>query len=867
MFLGKRRSLVLIFFVAFSLILWGGGPQAAPERVDSPQENIAVILLIDTSGSMRTTDPQRLRETAAHIFIDLLSPEDYLGLITFDHEANVVLPLQKVGSSAHKELFKERLSPRLEPRGNTDFTRALEVALEQFRQTETGGVHPVAVLLTDGEPEPSPRHSGEAFFMESYMQTLWETVGSFALEGCPLYTVGFGNEIDPEIIQRISLDTKGEYYLLNEPAELLVSFFELLGNLKNRRGFLGEIYTLEEGQAVQFDFLVDEHTRQVNLVAAGLTGGRCVLTLTPPQEGDAGLSGLTIKNEDDYSMAILHQPGQAYWGKWQGNISGQGPVRVLGDRDLFIKAWLEEPLPSSQHPLYEALHFKVRVTGTEQPGGFLRVELQLKKPGQEQPVNVLLGKEGSFFTGSYAEVDQVGTYELLLHMLLDDEVVATSASKLYVKPLPVLETDFGGEGRFRRGEDVIVTASLNLGGRRLPAGDDLKVKDFNLLLQGEDGAREVLALFDDGNLQHGDFKAGDGIWSNCFVFEREGTMGAVLQVRGSYRGTEFFLEKNLVESTVFAPGKVLLSLPRPEAWSMPGKNVVVPLQLMSKSDLRETIVLVEQVEAGRFVQSRIALEPGESKVVRLNLNLYGNLNPGVYQIPLTFSPDSALTVLDPSHLELDLEIVTPGQAFIKKTFHLLAWVAGLLVVLGAAGLVFYVAGMLFYRLLVFPRKRVRGTLFYRRIRDDAADGGKKKKEGAGESPPEAVQESPQSLYLGSLRKEKIIISFDPENPRADFHLGDGEFAYDLLLESVWERRRPSFLQGWQALLKKQLPVKTMLECTPPGVFEYAGGIYTCREIFHSDRFVAGGFHFEYSNPERGWFRDKARGANILEGKV
>ena len=850
MALRKRYSLVLLIFAVFALNLLGGSLQAAPERAGFSQENIAVILLIDTSGSMRTTDPQRLRETAARIFIDLLSPEDYLGLITFDHEANVVLPLQKVSSSANKELFKEGLSPQLEPRGNTDFTKALKAAAEQFRQTDSGGARPVAVLLTDGEPDPEPRRRGEALFMENYMQSLWETVGAFALEGYPIYTVGFGDGIDPEVIRKVSLDTKGEFYLLNEPAELLVSFFELLGNLKNRRSFIEEVYTLEAEGAVQFDFLVDEYTRQVNLFAVSPSAGQCVLSLTPPQGGGSGIAGLTVNNEDNYSMAILHQPEKAYWGKWQGHVSGRGPVRVLGDRDLFIKAWLEEPLPSSQHPLHEALHFKVRVTGAEQRNTSLQVELQLKKPGREQPVNVALTREGSFFTGCYEQVDQVGTYELLLRLLLDGEVAATSAAKLYVKLLPVLETDFWREGQYRRDEEVIVTASLNIGGRRLPAGRDLKVKDFNLLFQGEDGARKVVALFDDGDPQHGDLKTADGIWSNCFVFEQEGTADAVLQARGTYLGTEFFLEKKLGKSTVFAPGKVLLHLPRSECWSLPGKNISIPLQLTSASPLRETIVLAEQVKIGRFTVSRIVLEPGESKVVQLNLDLYGSLEHGVHPVPLVFSADSALTALEPSQLELALEIVTPGQAFIKKTFHVLVWAIRLLVVLGAAGFVIYAGGLLLYRFLVFPRKKVRGTLLYWRIESGGTE-----------------EELPQRLQLNGLHKETIVISFNPENARADFYLRGSEFAYDLLIKSVWNHRRPRFLQGWQALLEKHLPIRTMLECTPPGIFEFAGEIYTRKELFHSDRFAAGGFSFEYSNPYGKWFQDKTEGANILEGKV
>ena len=212
---GRRSAFIFLLFAVFILNFGEGNRQAAPAQEGLTRENIAVVLLIDISGSMRTTDPQGLREAAACNFFDLLNPGDYLALLTFDHETNVVLPLQKVSSPVLQELFQEGLAAHLKPRGNTDITKALEAAAEQFRQVDTGDARPVAVLLTDGEPDPDPRRRGEALFMEDYMQSLWETVVTFTREGCPVYTVGFGDEIDPEVIRKISLDTKGKFYFLN----------------------------------------------------------------------------------------------------------------------------------------------------------------------------------------------------------------------------------------------------------------------------------------------------------------------------------------------------------------------------------------------------------------------------------------------------------------------------------------------------------------------------------------------------------------------------------------------------------------------------------------------------------------------------
>ena len=323
-----------------------------------------------------------------------------------------------------------------------------------------------------------------------------------------------------------------------------------------------------------------------------------------------------------------------------------------------------------------------------------------------------------------------------------------------------------------------------------------------------------------------------------------------LQARGTYRGREFSLEKNLGRSAVFAPGTVFLHLPRLEHRSLPGKKISVPLQLTSTSSLKETIALAGQVEAGRFAASRIVLAPGESKTVRLDLYLFGDLGYGVHRFPLVFSAEDALTTLEPSPLELTLEIVTPGRAFIQNISRFFVRARLPLLILGLAGLIIYAGGLFLYRFLVLPRKKVQGILLYWRT------GGSR-----------IERKLPRRLRLSSLHKEEIVINFGPGDSRADLNLHGGDCVSDLLIKTVWISRRPLFLQGWRALLEKHLPVRTVLECTPPGIFEYEGDILTRKELLHADRFKAGGFSFEYRDPGGGWFRNKAKGADVLEGKV
>ena len=74
----RRRSLLRVTFLFLAIVLvYFFSPSVQAAAVTT--ENLSVVLVIDVSGSMSSTDPQRLRESAACIFIDLLAPEDRLG--------------------------------------------------------------------------------------------------------------------------------------------------------------------------------------------------------------------------------------------------------------------------------------------------------------------------------------------------------------------------------------------------------------------------------------------------------------------------------------------------------------------------------------------------------------------------------------------------------------------------------------------------------------------------------------------------------------------------------------------------------------------------------------------------------------------
>lgn len=214
-------------------------------------EALAVTLVIDTSGSMATTDPEKLREIAANIFIDLLSPEDYLSIITFNTKKEVVLPMQKIQSNDNKANIKKILSQKLQAIGDTDYLLALNEASKQLSSVKEGNLRKVILFLTDGEPDPNGTKESNPESMEPYMDLLWETVSNLAINKYPVYSVGFSKGVDLAILQRISSSTGGTVKIYDDSSKLALNFSEISGEVKNTEEFLNKTFELEDSKNLE----------------------------------------------------------------------------------------------------------------------------------------------------------------------------------------------------------------------------------------------------------------------------------------------------------------------------------------------------------------------------------------------------------------------------------------------------------------------------------------------------------------------------------------------------------------------------------------------------------------------------------------
>lgn len=98
----KNAFITVFLSILIGWVIFPGDATAAT----TVSERIAVSLVIDTSGSMAETDANNLRKTAAEIFVDMLSPEDYVGIVSFATEATELVPMQQVGDTSSQTSHK-----------------------------------------------------------------------------------------------------------------------------------------------------------------------------------------------------------------------------------------------------------------------------------------------------------------------------------------------------------------------------------------------------------------------------------------------------------------------------------------------------------------------------------------------------------------------------------------------------------------------------------------------------------------------------------------------------------------------------------------------------------------------------------------
>lgn len=214
----------------------------------------SIIVVVDSSGSMSSSDPKNLRREAVKRMVALAGEMDRIALIDFDSTAREVSGFQLLGafnSPARKKL--RDLAEHFDAGGGTDIGAGLKIAARlAMNQSENLAV----ILMTDGE---DPR---------------WACDAGDLPPGVPVHAIALSEAADRSNLSKLSATTGGVYQIAEDSSDLARIMDAIFGEAADKDVLLIEEGTINEGDVQEYTVYLAGLT--------GLTGGSVDVEVTWP---------------------------------------------------------------------------------------------------------------------------------------------------------------------------------------------------------------------------------------------------------------------------------------------------------------------------------------------------------------------------------------------------------------------------------------------------------------------------------------------------------------------------------------------------------------------------------------------------------
>jgi len=161
------------------------------------QPSVAMALVIDKSGSMNG-EPIALARQAAKTTVDLLGPQDYIGVVAFDGQAFIISPMRRATDA---ELVKQAIDT-LASGGGTFMYPGIENAFGMLRQVSAKIKH--VIILSDGRSRPADFES---------------IIAEMVRAGITVSTIALG-DADRDLLASLADIGRGRYYETNDPTQI-----------------------------------------------------------------------------------------------------------------------------------------------------------------------------------------------------------------------------------------------------------------------------------------------------------------------------------------------------------------------------------------------------------------------------------------------------------------------------------------------------------------------------------------------------------------------------------------------------------------------------------------------------------------------
>ncbi len=305
----------------------GEGSKIDHAKLNAGQQQdlgLDVLLVLDASGSMRRTDPLRLRDQGAKLFIRFLGEQDRLVVVQFDRETKTVLEWTNATPAVLPTIDQAISSISVEGRF-TNLFLPVASALELLQAQGRHDVGKYVVLLSDGKMDPHPAQGTPEALTE---QLFNEVLPRYKKNGVKLFTLALSDEADHQLLARLAQATDGLYWQARDVNDIHRKFSELFLALKNP-----QTLPLDEG-----GFEIDQNIREATFFITRKAGEENVELLDP--EGNEITNTNLPPNirwykASQFDVVTVNNPQAGRWRVW-GIENPEGFASLLTDLQLQV---------------------------------------------------------------------------------------------------------------------------------------------------------------------------------------------------------------------------------------------------------------------------------------------------------------------------------------------------------------------------------------------------------------------------------------------------------------------------------------------------------------------------------------------------
>jgi len=163
----------------------------------SARKDVNMVMLLDVSGSMSGSKVDNMRRAAVQ-FVEQMNDDDYLTLVTFSHEIEVLADHQRIGESRDKIITAIQ---GVVADGDTALYDAIGFGSELIAASSSTQTSNALVVLTDGIDTFSFRYSLDD-----------RLIDTAAANDTTVFTIAYGNDADEDLLQRLAEEAYGNYY-------------------------------------------------------------------------------------------------------------------------------------------------------------------------------------------------------------------------------------------------------------------------------------------------------------------------------------------------------------------------------------------------------------------------------------------------------------------------------------------------------------------------------------------------------------------------------------------------------------------------------------------------------------------------------